>query len=81
LSNFFAMGGYAVYVWPAFGFTALVLLGLFIQSWRAARGREVELEQLRRLVRPDRARTRRLRPVRRAAAAGPSARPSAPGGE
>jgi heme exporter protein D len=81
LSDFFAMGGYAVYVWPAFGFAALVLLGLFVQSWRAARGREVELEQLRRLVRPGRAGAPRLRPLRRAPAASPSAAPTAPGGE
>ena len=28
MSDFFAMGGYAAYVWPAFGFAAVVLLGL-----------------------------------------------------
>jgi heme exporter protein D len=77
LSNFFAMGGYGAYVWPAFGFAAAVLLGLLWQSWRAARSREVELEQLRRLVRPAATGRPRLRPVR-AGAAELRADPSAP---
>jgi len=46
------MGGYAAYVWPAFGFALVVLLGLLGHSWRAARRREQELAQLRELVRP-----------------------------
>ena len=59
------MGGYAAYVWPAFGFAAVVLLGLAAQSWRAARRRESELEQLRRVVRPGAAdRAAPLRPSR-----------------
>ena len=28
------MGGYAAYVWPAYGFAALVLIALLVQSWR-----------------------------------------------
>ena len=66
MSDFFAMGGYGAYVWPAFGFAAAVLLALLWQSWRAARSREAELEQLRRLVRPGPAGRPRLRPVRAA---------------
>lgn len=62
VSEFLAMGGYAAYVWPAFGFAAAVLLGLAAQSWRAARRRSDELEQLRRLVRPGAA--ERSRPTR-----------------
>jgi heme exporter protein D len=46
------MGGYAAYVWPAYGFAALVLIGLLVRSWRGARRRAAELEQLRHLVRP-----------------------------
>ena len=68
MSDFFAMGGYGAYVWPAFGFAAAVLLGLLWQSWRAARSREAELEQLRRLVRPGPTGRPRLRPVRPGAA-------------
>lgn len=46
------MGGYAAYVWPAFGFALIVLLGLLWHSWRASRRREAELARLRELVRP-----------------------------
>ena len=41
------MGGYAAYVWSAFGFAVVVLLGLLGQSWRAAHQREAELAQVR----------------------------------
>ena len=40
MSDFFAMGGYGAYVWPAFGFAAAVLLGLLWQTW-SGRGRRV----------------------------------------
>jgi heme exporter protein D len=62
LTEFLAMGGYAAYVWPAYGFAALVLIALLAQSWRSARRRAAELEQLHHLTRPARARTARLRP-------------------
>jgi heme exporter protein D len=65
VSEFFAMGGYAAYVWPAFGFAGAALLGLWCQSWRAARRREAELAQLRRLVRPGAPSRPRLHPVAR----------------
>jgi len=59
------MGGYAAYVWAAFGFAALVLLGLLVQSWRAARRRQAELDQLRHIARPRRpAPAQTLRPTR-----------------
>ena len=47
MAEFFAMSGYALYVWPAFGFTVLVLAGLWILSLRRMRAREAELEGLR----------------------------------
>jgi heme exporter protein D len=62
LSEFLAMGGYAAYVWPAFGFALVVLLGLLMQSWRAAHRREAELAQLRELVRAGRAGPMRAEP-------------------
>lgn len=72
--EFLHMGGYAAYVWSAFGFTLVVLLGLLIQSWRAAHRREEELGRLRHLVRP----AARPRPVvrrpERPAEAAPAAR-------
>ncbi len=39
LSRFLAMGGYAAYVWPAYGITAMVLTG----NWWLARRRHASL--------------------------------------
>ena len=63
MTDFFAMGGYAAYVWTAYGFTALVLILLVVQSWRCARRRGAELEQVRRLARPARASRPKLQPA------------------
>lgn len=37
MSDFLAMGGYAAYVWPAYGATALVIGGLAYAIWRRGR--------------------------------------------
>ncbi|MEO2266870.1 heme exporter protein CcmD [Pseudoalteromonas pernae] len=37
LSDFFAMGGYAFYVWLSFGSCALILIGLLVSSLREKR--------------------------------------------
>ncbi len=42
------MGGYAAFVWPALGLTALAMAALYIQSHRTLRAREAELEALQR---------------------------------
>jgi heme exporter protein D len=63
LTDFFVMGGYAAYVWTAYGFAALVLMVLFVHSWRSARRRDAELEQVRRLARPARASRPKLHPA------------------
>jgi len=44
--SFWAMGGYGFYVWPAFGATALVLVGLLLASLRTLRANEARLEAL-----------------------------------
>lgn len=54
VAEFLAMGGYAAYVWSAFGFTFAVMIGLLVQSWRLARARERELAELRARLRPER---------------------------
>ncbi len=46
--NYLEMGGYAGYVWPAFGITALVLVALALASLRSLRTREQMLEGLQR---------------------------------
>ena len=40
IAKFFAMGGYAVYVWPAVGLTVVVMVALAWQSWRSLRDAE-----------------------------------------
>ncbi|MFZ1427341.1 MAG: heme exporter protein CcmD [Geminicoccaceae bacterium] len=65
MSEYLAMGGYAAYVWSAFGIALVLMVGLFVQSRWSVRRRELELEQLRTQVRPQRARTvRPMRPTR-----------------
>ena len=44
MSEFFAMGGYAAFVWPAYGITALVLVANF---WWIRRNRANVLDSLR----------------------------------
>jgi len=46
MSDVLAMGGYAVYVWPAYGLTLAVMGGLALASWRRLRARERELRAL-----------------------------------
>ena len=48
MAEFFTMGGYAAFVWPALGLSALVMAALYIQSHRFLRAREAELETLQR---------------------------------
>jgi heme exporter protein D len=62
LTDYLAMGGYAAYVWSAFGIALALMVGLFVQSRDAARRREAELAELRRQVRPQR--VREVKPLR-----------------
>jgi heme exporter protein D len=48
LDGWFAMGGYAAFVWPAYGLTAIVLGGLALLSWRRHRRSFVMLARLMR---------------------------------
>jgi heme exporter protein D len=43
MSEFFEMGGYAAYVWPAYGLSILALTILALVSWR-------EMKRAERLV-------------------------------
>ncbi|HSR71566.1 MAG TPA: heme exporter protein CcmD [Kiloniellales bacterium] len=40
IESFFAMGGYGAFVWPAFGLTAVVLIGLLVDTLGRLRARE-----------------------------------------
>jgi heme exporter protein D len=73
LMEHLAMGGYAAYVWSAFAAALLLLVGLFLQSRQAARRRELELEELRARIRPQRPRAPRPMRPRREVEASPGA--------
>jgi heme exporter protein D len=47
LAEYFAMGGYAAFVWPAYGVAALVLIALAIVAARSYRARQALLTALR----------------------------------
>jgi heme exporter protein D len=44
LGAFLAMGGYAGYVWPAYGVAAVVLVGMAVQSLGAYRRTKAALD-------------------------------------
>jgi heme exporter protein D len=46
ITSFLGMGGYAVYVWPSFVFTSLMMLARVIGSVRSLRRAEKALKQL-----------------------------------
>jgi heme exporter protein D len=46
---YFQMDGYAGFVWPAYGVTALVMGGLLLSSWRGLKACERELNDLQAL--------------------------------
>ena len=47
VAEFLEMGGYAAFVWPAFGATALVMVATLIASLRMLRRNEAALEALK----------------------------------
>ena len=51
LATYFAMGGYAAFVWPAYGVAAAVLGGLTLQSWRHYRASQGALRNVEPRVR------------------------------
>jgi heme exporter protein D len=48
LSGLLTMGGYAGYVWPAYGISIVVLAGVLVASLLGARAEEADLETLQR---------------------------------
>ena len=53
--SFFEMGGYAAYVWPAFGVAAVIMVALLALSVRTMRAREAALKALEATARRQRA--------------------------
>lgn len=54
LTEFLEMGGYAVFVWPAFGLAAVVMVGLLVATLRQLRRRRRELAELEASLPPHR---------------------------
>jgi heme exporter protein D len=46
LADWLAMGGYAAFVWPAYGVAAAVLGGLSLYCWRRHRRSAADLDRL-----------------------------------
>ncbi len=66
MTSFFAMGGYAFYVWGAYGVATLLLAALIVATVLRHRRIARTLAQLEALRRPDRDVTvRRARPTER----------------
>ena len=58
MAEFFAMGGYAAYVWSSYALAALVMVGLLVATLKALRGAETTLKALEGSRPPRRRRTR-----------------------
>lgn len=54
IGAFLAMGGYAGFVWPAYGAALVVLAGLAAHSWRRYRQSTIALDRLQQARRPSR---------------------------
>jgi heme exporter protein D len=54
IADWLAMGGYAGFVWPAYGLTAAVLGGLALHSWRRHRRSAADLDRLQGTLGPRR---------------------------
>lgn len=59
VAQFLAMGGYAAFVWPAYGVAAVVLVALLIASLRGLKEREATLKALE-AIRPARRRKHKV---------------------
>jgi heme exporter protein D len=75
MAEFFSMGGYAAYVWPAYGIAAVILVTMLIVSLRGLRRHEALLKTL------ETSRPRRRERNRRAAAPASATVPAAEGHE
>jgi heme exporter protein D len=46
LNDYLTMGGYAAYVWPAYGVAALVLIAFAVDSWLRVKRAQAALRRL-----------------------------------
>ena len=47
MNEFFEMGGYGAFIWPAYGLAAVLMVGVLVQSWKAMQQREALVKTLR----------------------------------
>jgi heme exporter protein D len=46
MSDFWAMGGYAAYIWPAYAVSFIGLMGMIVVTWRSYRAAQAKLAAL-----------------------------------
>lgn len=63
MTDYFAMGGYAAYVWPSYGLAAAVMIGLLVVSLRELKDNEATLKALESLRPGRRARREKAPPA------------------
>ena len=54
MSEFLSMGGYAAYVWPSYGLTAVIMLALLFASLKSLKTTEKTFQRLKAEVGPNR---------------------------
>lgn len=54
MSEFLSMGGYAAYVWPAYGVSLLGIGGLAFHTWRRSVALRAQLDKLEKPAAPPR---------------------------
>lgn len=47
MNEFFEMGGYGAFIWPAYAAAVILMLGLLTLSWKSMRQREALVKSLR----------------------------------
>lgn len=52
MQEFFSMGGYGAYVWPSYGLSAVLLVGLLVASVRSLKSTEAEFQRLKAATAP-----------------------------
>jgi heme exporter protein D len=45
LAHYFAMGGYAVFIWPSYGLALVLLAGMAVAAYRRMRAAELAIER------------------------------------
>jgi heme exporter protein D len=45
LAHYFAMGGYAGFIWPSYGLALLLLIGMAVAAFRRMRAAEIAIRQ------------------------------------